>query len=244
MNRLTILYAGLALSAPIAAAGPHFEYSGESGPDHWGTLGPEYEMCAKGHNQSPVALGSFLEAELPELKIDYTTDGSNIVNTGHTVQVNFGAGNRITLDGIPFALKQLHFHAPSEHTLGGKSYPLEGHLVHADADGNLAVISVLFEEGKANSLLQTAWSSASATAGGEASLEGKKVSAADLLPSSKDYYRYNGSLTTPPCSEGVRWIIMKSRARAEKTQFEAFTKLIGFANNRPVQPLHARVVLK
>jgi carbonic anhydrase len=244
MNRLTVLCAGLALSAAVAGAGPHFEYSGESGPDHWGSLDPEYEMCAKGRNQSPVALGHFVEAELAELKVDYTTYGSNVVNNGHTILVNFELGSTITLDGIQFMLKQVHFHAPSEHSLDGKSYPLEGHLVHADKDGNLAVISVLFDEGKSNSFLETVWRSVPEAAGIEASLEGKKVSAAALLPASKDYYRYNGSLTTPPCSEGVRWIIMKSIVQAEKGQFGAFTKFIGFANNRPEQPLNARVVLK
>ena len=204
MNGLTILCAGLALSAAVAGAAPKFEYAGDFGPDHWGNLGPEYEACEKGRNQSPVTLGGFVEAELADLETDYTTDGSRVVNTGHTVQVKLGAGSHLTLDGVQFVLKQFHFHAPSEHTLDGKSFPLEEHLTHADKDGNLAVVSVLFEEGGSNALLEKVWGSAPGTAGSEASLAGKKINAEALLPGSKEYYRYNGSLTTPPCSEGVR----------------------------------------
>jgi carbonic anhydrase len=146
------------------------------------------------------------------------------------------------VDGIQFNLKQFHFHSPSENHISGKSYPLEAHLVHADKDGNLAVVAVVFNEGKANATVAAAWSRMS-KAEGKSELP-TKVSAAGLLPKSHDYYRYNGSLTTPPCTEGVRWIVMKKPMTVSQEQLNAFQTTVGFANNRPIQPANARPVLK
>jgi carbonic anhydrase len=157
--------------------------------------------------------------------------------------VNFESGSSISLDGIQFELKQFHFHSPSENQINGKSFPLEAHLVHSDKDGNLAVVSVVFDEGKANSVVGAAWGQMPKTEGGKNALP-SKVAATGLLPKNRDHYRYNGSLTTPPCTEGVRWIVMKKPMTVSKMQIEAFKTTLGFANNRPVQPVNARMILK
>ena len=184
-----------------------------------------------------------IEAQLPPLKYDYKQGGSEVVNNGHAIQVNYDAGSGIEVDGIRFDLKQFHFHSPSENQINGKSFPLEAHLVHADKDGNLAVVAILFGDGKDNPAVAAAWSQMPKSAEGKNALP-SKVAATDLLPANRDYYRYNGSLTTPPCSEGVRWIVMKKPLTVSKQQIETFTKTLGFANNRPVQAINARPILK
>lgn len=222
--------------------GPHWGYSGELSPDHWAALAPEFAACS-GKNQSPINISAEIEAELPPVRFDYKQGGNEIINNGHAVQVSYEAGSGIELDGIRFDLKQFHLHSPSENLINGKSFPMEVHLVHADKDGNLAVIGVMFDEGKENAAIATAWSQIPRAAGDKNTLS-SKVTATDLLPADRDYFRYNGSLTTPPCTEGVRWIVMKNPMTVSKQQIEAFKTAIGFANNRPVQPVNARPVLK
>lgn len=222
--------------------GTHWGYSGDIGPANWVKLKPEFSACS-GKNQSPINVSGLIEAQLPPLKFDYKQGGSEVVNNGHAIQVNYDAGSAIEADGIRFELKQFHFHSPSENQINGKSFPLEAHLVHADKDGNLAVVSVMFDEGKENPAVAKAWSQMPKSEGGKNTLP-VKLSATALLPGSHDYYRYNGSLTTPPCSEGVRWFVMKKPLTVSKQQVETFTRTLGFANNRPVQAINARPILK
>ncbi len=238
------LLSGLAFSlAAFAADKPHWSHHGEHGPDHWGQLSPEFATCAKGRNQSPIDLAGFIEAELPSLDFQYDrADADEILNNGHTIRVNYPAGNQLTVDGIAFELKQFHFHAPSENHIQGKPYALEAHLVHADQAGNLAVIAVMFEQGEANPLIAKLWEVMPKKAGEQAGLSG--VSPLELLPENRDYYRFNGSLTTPPCSEGVRWLVMKQPLTVSEAQIKTFSELMGGPNNRPVQPINARPVLK
>jgi carbonic anhydrase len=221
----------------------HWGYSGEAGPENWSKVDAKNAMCAMGRNQSPIDLTAPIKAELAPLKLAYSTNSSDIVNNGHTVQVNYAAGSTLNVDGRAFELKQFHFHAPSENKVGGKQFPLEAHLVHADKDGNLAVVAVMFQEGAANALLTKLWESMPTKAGAKAALSGA-LNVSDLLPADRSYYRFNGSLTTPPCSEGVRWFVMKAPASVSKAQVAQFAKAVGFANNRPVQPLNAREVLQ
>ena len=188
-------------------------------------------------------MAGFTEAQLEAVKFDYKPGGHEVVNNGHAIQVNYDAGSSITVDGIQFELKQFHFHSPSENQIDGKSFPLEAHLVHADKNGNLAVVSVMYDEGKDNAVVGAAWSKMPKKEGGKNALP-SKAAATGLLPDSRDYYRYNGSLTTPPCSEGVRWIVMKKAMTVSKAQVETFKSTLGFANNRPVQPVNARLILK
>lgn len=231
----------LAAGIVLAAGTAHWGYSGHEGPEHWGELAAEFATCASGRNQSPIDVVGMVDGDLPAIEISYRAGGSEIVDNGHTIQVNYAPGSRISVDGHRFELKQFHFHSPSENTIEGRAYPMEGHFVHADADGNLAVIAVMFEEGAANAELEKAWGEMPAHAGERHALSAQ-VNAGTLLPSGRGYYRYNGSLTTPPCSEGVTWLVMKEAVTASKAQIAKFTQTLHHANNRPVQPLNARVV--
>lgn len=240
----TILAASLMMLTGVAFAssGTHWEYAGELGAENWAKLSPEFGACA-GSNQSPINLTGFIDAKLKPIAFDYKGMSGDILNNGHTVQVNALAGSKITVDGIQFDLKQFHFHAPSENLIKGKSYPLEVHLVHADKDGHLAVVAVMFNEGKANKGMDKAWAQMPMKEGDKTALTAK-LSPLELLPANRAYYRFNGSLTTPPCSEGVRWLVMKNAITASKEQIEAFEHVIHHPNNRPVQPVNARPVLQ
>ncbi|HSX49552.1 MAG TPA: carbonic anhydrase [Cellvibrio sp.] len=232
----------LTSGAVIAAGSSHWTYSGTDGPVNWAKLTSDFYGC-NGKNQSPIDLTGFIEAELKPIKISYQVGGNEIVNNGHTVQVNYAAGSSISVDGIQFDLKQFHFHAPSENHINGKSYPMEMHLVHADKEGNLAVVALMFEEGAENKTLGKIWSSIPAEADEKSSLT-SPFSVAELLPANHDYYRFDGSLTTPPCTEGVRWLVMKNSVSVSKKQVSAFSNVIHHANNRPIQPINARTILQ
>jgi len=206
-------------------------------------LSPAFAACGSGKNQSPVNLSSMIEGELEPIGIDYQAGGTEVINNGHTVQVNYQPGSSINVDGHRFELKQFHFHSPSENTIDGKSFPMEAHLVHADKGGNLAVIAVMFTQGNKNAELEKVWEKMPRHAGDKAAL-GSVADAVALLPADRDYYRFNGSLTTPPCSEGVYWLVMKQSVTASKDQLEKFAHTMHHPNNRPVQPLNARMIVK
>jgi carbonic anhydrase len=222
--------------------GTHWGYSGHEGPEHWSELSGDYRTCSAGKNQSPINLTNFIEADLKPIAIRYQVGGNAILNNGHTVQVNYAPGSTISVDGHDFELTQFHFHAPSENHINGKSYPMEGHFVHADKDGNLAVIAVMFNEGAKNESLEKIWGRMPEKAGDEYELTAN-VAAEDILPGNRDYYRFNGSLTTPPCSEGVWWLVMKEPVTASKEQIEKFSHVMHHPNNRPLQAVNARPVL-
>ena len=244
MNTLMVV-AGVLLASGVAYAGgaTPWGYSGAEGPAHWGELRPEFTACSVGKNQSPINLTGFIASDLPPIGMQYQVGGKEILNNGHTVQVNYAPGSTIVVDGHAFALKQYHFHAPSEHHINGTSYPMEAHLVHADKDGNLAVIAVMFVEGPANASLAQAWDHMPEKAGDTHRLS-SSVGAEGMLPSNRNYYRYSGSLTTPPCSEGVRWLVMKEPVTAAKAQIAQFVHVMHHPNNRPVQAVNARAVLQ
>jgi carbonic anhydrase len=231
-----------ASSVAFAAGTPHWTYSGEEGPDHWARLSPKFGACA-GKNQSPINLAGTIKADLKPITISYQAGGKEVVNNGHTAQVNYAPGSSISLDGVQYELKQFHFHAPSENQIDGKSYAMEGHLVHADKDGNLAVVALMFTEGAENEALAKIWSLIPKKADKTNPLP-SPFDAAQLLPSNHDYYLFNGSLTTPPCTEGVRWLVMKTPVSASKEQVEAFSHVMHHPNNRPVQAVNARPVLQ
>ncbi len=219
-----------------------WSYNGEKGSKNWAKLSPDFYECS-GKNQSPINLTGFIESGLKPIKFDYKILGNEILNNGHTIQVNYPKGNSIILDGQSFELKQFHFHAPSENHINGKSYPLELHFVHANKNGNLAVIAVMFKEGVANTQIEKAWLKMPLKSGDKNSLI-KGIDPKNLLPTVGNYYRFNGSLTTPPCSEGVRWIVMKKPMTASKKQIKSFADVMGHPNNRPIQPVNARLVLQ
>ena len=244
MKKLLIVTTLISIfGAAYAGQGTHWGYSGAEGPEHWGKLDPEFAACSQGKNQSPINLTGFIESDLKPMGIHYQAGGKEIINNGHSIQVNYTPGSKISVDGHEFELKQYHFHAPSENHINGQSYPMEAHLVHADSSGNPAVIAVMFMEGQANQSIADAWSHMPGKAGDKRSLP-SGLSAEGILPSNRDYYRFNGSLTTPPCSEGVWWLVMKETVTASNEQIEKFAQVMGHPNNRPIQPLNARPVLK
>ncbi|QIK39094.1 carbonic anhydrase [Caldichromatium japonicum] len=221
----------------------HWGYTGQEGPEHWGDLDPSFDFCKRGKNQAPIDLKQFVDASLPPIGLHYQAGGYNEVNNGHTIQIDYDRGSTITLDGHTYELKQFHFHTPSENHINGKAFPMEAHLVHADQEGNLAVIAVMIEEGAENSVLAAAFSVMPKQPETTVQLS-HKVSAEGLLPANRDYYRFEGSLTTPPCSEGVIWLVMKHSITASAAQIKRFARVMGHPNNRPIQPLNARVVIE
>ncbi len=227
----------------LASEGAHWGYTGDTGPAHWGSLKPEFEMCAKGVNQSPINLTDFIEAELPPITFNYSGLATEIVNNGHAIQANYTAGSTITVAGKTFELKQFHFHSPSENTINGESFPMESHFVHAAKDGSLAVIAVMYKVGAENEGMKKLWKQMPAKAGDKSPMA-SQVKADELLPQNRDYYRFNGSLTTPPCTEGVVWLVMKTPMTVSQEQVDQFTHVMHHPNNRPVQPVGARPILK
>lgn len=229
--------------ALVASEGVEWGYSGDIGPKHWGGLSPEFSQCAFGKNQSPVDIKGAVDAELAPLELSYRAGGHEVVNLVHTAQVNYHPGSNLSVDDRKFHVTQFHFHAPSENHIDGKSFPMEMHVVNVDEDGNLAVIAVMFEEGEANEALQKVWEKLPGKPGGKFRMS-ETFDVTALLPEGKDYFRFNGSLTTPPCTEGVTWLVMKEAVPAARAQFEKFSGLMHEPNNRPIQPLNARRVLE
>ena len=220
----------------------HWGYEGEGAPEHWGDIDPRFTTCKNGVNQSPIDLTGFIESELPAITFNYHLNSSDILNNGHAIQINVKEGSNINIDGIDFTLKQFHFHNPSENNINGKSFPLEAHFVHASTDGKLAVVAVMFEEGAENKALAELWASMPQNIGDKTPIDAKNLDA--LLPKDRDYYRFDGSLTTPPCTEGVRWLVMKKYVTLSKAQIETFKKVMHHQNNRPIQNINARLILK
>lgn len=219
---------------------PHWEYGGKSGPAAWGDLDTSFAECKLGNEQSPIDIRGAKKTDLPPLAFGYQSTGAEIVNNGHTIQVNLADAGALTLDGVPYKLVQFHFHTPSEERISGKAYPLVAHLVHKSAEGKLAVIGVMLKEGKPNTMLKPVFDNMP-KAEGEKKALGGNIDVAGMLPADHGYFRYMGSLTTPPCSEGVRWQVMKQPVEVSKDQINAFQKLYKM-NARPVQPLNGRKV--
>ena len=215
-------------------------YEAENGPDVWAQLNPKYILCANGKHQSPIDLVNPTPEKLSP--ITYTYDSTtilNIQNTGHTIEVAYPEGNWIEVDGTRYQLLQFHFHAPSEHTVAGQPFAMEMHLVHKSEEGNLAVVGVFIESGRENAEFIPIWDQLPSTPGEPLHNEGVIFNAIDLLPGTRDAYRYDGSLTTPPCSEEVKWIVLTTPIEMSKAQISAFKAII-HDNNRPVQPLNGR----
>jgi len=221
----------------------HWGYSGSEGPSSWGDLDKKYAMCAEGKNQSPIDVSGSIASDLSPLIFNKGANASTFVNNGHTVQANIEKGNSLTVDGSTYNLLQYHFHTPSENVINGKSYPMEMHLVHANSDGHLAVVGVMFDVvKKRNTKMMKILRALPLNAGDENSFE-SGIKGYDLLPITQEYYRFNGSLTTPPCSEGVKWFVMKKPVSISDGQLKQFIDVMG-TNNRPLQPKNSRAVLR
>ncbi len=216
-------------------------YDGNIGAAHWGDLKPEYAACKLGKKQSPIDLTGAKTAKLSKIKFNYKKSPLKIIDNGHTIQANYASGSAITVKGKTYNLIQVHFHQPSEEKVDGKAYPMDAHLVHKSADGKLAVVGVLMKEGKENTFLKTLWSNIPQEKDKEVAVSDVTINLAQFLPKNKHYYSFTGSLTTPPCSEDVTWMVLKTPVEMSKEQIATFGKY--YSNNaRPVQPLNDRVL--
>jgi len=220
-------------------AGSDWDYQN---PKDWASANQQYQACA-GINQSPIDIRDTVTANLPPLEFNYHTTAKSVQNIGHTMQIEFNQGASLVLDGQTFLLEQFHVHSPSENNINGQSYPMELHLVHASDKGELAVVALMFQHGLENEKLKHIWNSLPKNVGESNQLYSKNK-ADSYLPNNLEYYRFNGSLTTPPCSEGVRWVVFKEIQQASSEQIESFMELMGHPNNRPIQPIGARLILE
>ncbi|MBA9024737.1 carbonic anhydrase [Peribacillus huizhouensis] len=225
----------------------HWSYEEETGPEHWGELNPTYSACINGSEQSPINIEfSQLKTskKIENIEIQYQPTPFSIVNNGHTVQANAATpSNSIIVEGKEYNLAQFHFHTPSEHQFNGQLLDMELHLVHQDANGELAVLGVMIQEGKENEKLASIWS---VLPNGETKKDisiKEPIDLQALLPSDQTFFYYNGSLTTPPCTEEVKWIIFENPIEMSKEQIQAFQQIFP-DNHRPVQPLNEREIIK
>lgn len=222
--------------------GVHWSYAGDTGPGNWGKLAPEYALCSTGRRQSPIDISSAAARDLANISFNYQPMPLNVANNGHTAQVNAAPGSFITIDGERFDLAQFHFHSPSEHTIRGVQADAEMHLVHKSADGGLAVVGVMLQRGAHNPAFDPVWNNIPAP-GQTVTPSGAFVNAAALLPADTRTFRYDGSLTTPPGTEGVRWNLMVQPVTVSSSQLAAFRRHY-HGNNRPVQALNGREVVE
>jgi carbonic anhydrase len=235
---VALLFTG---QAALAGGGKtHWGYTGHTGPAHWGELAAEYALCKTGKQQSPINIASPRPAKLPAIEFHYQPSMLEVINNGHTIQVNYAPGSYIVANGKRYDLLQFHFHTPSEHEINGKPADMVAHLVHKAKDGQLGVVGVLMNRGQANPELVKIQDNMP-TQHGERKAAPIKIDAAQLLPGDRSYYQYPGSLTTPPCSEGVNWMVLKTASPASASQVAAFTAVL-HKNARPVQPLNGREI--
>jgi carbonic anhydrase len=243
-TRLFVIALSTALIGPAAFAGeshPHWGYEGESGPAHWADLDENFKTCRLGKLQSPINIETARaeKADLVPIDFAYAASAAEVVNNGHTIQINLPDAGGARIEGAEYRLLQFHFHTPSEEKIDGENYPLVAHFVHKDSDGHLAVVAVLFKLGEENTALRPIF--AELPKEGEARKVASAIDAGDLLPTDRTYYAFAGSLTTPPCSENVRWQVLKTPIEISEAQLAAFKALYPM-NARPVQPLNGRVV--
>ena len=248
MDGITKQLAIVVLAATTAAAGAcwaaeasHWTYSGATGPAKWAKLEKRFASCAAGKTQSPIDIpdAEARKGDLSPLLFDYRPSPLRIIDNGHTIEINYAAGSSISVDGKHYELVQFHFHKPSEQKISGKAHDMELHLVHQSKDGKLAVVAVMLDEGKENALIKTLWANLPQTKEKENVVDSVKINAIDLLPRDKGYYTFAGSLTTPPCSEDVKWLVLKTPMQISADEIARFAKSYPM-NARPVQELNGR----
>lgn len=220
-----------------------WSYSGKTGPLVWGRLDPAYKMCSEGHEQSPVDIrGARLNKSLPAIEFHYISGAVTLENVANTVRVHVNPGSYIVYDGVRYDLQQFHFHHPSEEAVKGKLTDMVVHLVHQSKDGKIAVVAVrlTIDRGDPNTILAALWPHLPQTAGGKEKVE-DMINPGGFLPADRGYWTYTGSLTAPPCTEGVRWLIFEDVLSMSRVQLQAFTKIFPM-NSRPLQDLHGRKI--
>ena len=221
----------------------HWTYDGENGPQAWGQLKPEFNVCAIGKRQSPINIeeGATLQGPAEALQFSYSPSNATVVNNGHTIQVDMQGDNTLIVRGSRYRLLQFHFHTPSEEQINYKRAAMVAHLVHKNDEGQLAVVAVLLEQGNANAFIDKVWTYMPLDAGDRVRMPLEILNVMELLPTDQRYYQFMGSLTTPPCTEGVLWMVLKQSVSLSKAQYKLFSQL--YPNNaRPVQPVNGRPV--
>ena len=224
----------------------HWGYDADVSPNKWGDLSEGFKLCKTGKNQTPINISETYHSSTEhKVDIQYVIAPSSIVFNGHTVQINNNSvNNYIIIDNRKFILKQFHFHTPSENQIKGESYPLELHFVNTTSNGEIVVLAVMFKFGKENSEWEKFWKDLSSTEN-KTNMLSKKINLEKLLPENREYYRFSGSLTTPPCSEGVIWIVLKKQLTISNKQLDDLKKILGNKyNNRPIQQTNGRVVIE
>ncbi len=220
------------------AIAPQWGYEGATNPAKWGKIGRDFATCELGVDQSPIDIAGAVKGKPIQIAFNYKPSPLNVVNNGHSIQVQYAPGSTISIDGTEYALLQFHFHTPSEHQIAGKAAAMELHFVHRNAAGKLAVVGVMMNEGKEHPLIAKVWKAIPPT-GQTNAISNNNIDASNLLPPSKSYYTYDGSLTTPPCSEGVKWYILTAPITVSSSQIREFAKFYP-VNARPLQPTHTR----
>jgi len=251
MKKMVRIWGSLFLIAAMVAipvfasdkgvAGHEWSYKGEHGPEHWGDVKTDYAACKTGKNQSPIDITSAVSTDLPPITFDYRAVPLRIINNGHTIQVNYAEGSSISFGGKSYQLVQFHFHHPSEEKINGKGFDMVAHLVHKSPEGSLAVVAVLIKKGQANKFIEALWAHLPKEEGKEEVPMNVTIDVSKLLPAKLGYYTYTGSLTTPPCSEGVTWLVLKTPIELSDAQINKFAQFYKH-NARPVQPLNDRAV--
>ncbi|PSO90358.1 MAG: carbonate dehydratase [Cyanobacteria bacterium QS_3_48_167] len=224
---------------PIDAKAQEWGYGGAVNPTRWEELSSKYSTCETGNAQSPINIQQVAETNLPRINFDYQPTPLEVVNNGHTIKVNYEPGSSIQLNGQQYELKQFHFHTPSEHRIEGTASAMEMHFVHKNQAGDIAVVAALMKEGNSNPALEKIWEDLPAE--GEKKKSDTSIDASRFLPQDRAYYNYTGSLTSPPCSEGVNWLVLETPIEASQEQVEKFMELYS-VNARPVQPLNGRQI--
>jgi carbonic anhydrase len=222
---------------------PEWSYAGKEGPKDWGNLSAAYRTCKIGHAQSPIDIQHAKKADLPPLKFDYKAVPLKIIDNGHTIEVIYPPGSTLTVGNKVYTLKQFHFHHPSEEHVNGHGHEMSAHLVHADPEGHLAVVGVFLDKGAANALIDSIWKSVPKQKDEELEVPGVMVNAKDLLPADLGYYSFSGSLTTPPCSEGVTWYVLKHPEAISSAEIATFAKEYP-RDARPIQRAYGRELLE
>ncbi|MEP7295011.1 MAG: carbonic anhydrase family protein [Burkholderiales bacterium] len=229
------------IEAPHAAGhSAHWDYAGSGGPETWGQMKPEFAKCSTGTRQSPIDIRDGIKVSLDPVQFDYKPSAFRVIDNGHTVQVNVAAGNSIEVMGRRYELVQFHFHRPSEERIDGRQFDMVAHLVHKDIDGRLAVVAVLLDRGSAQPIVQSVWNNLPLEKGEELAAR-STINLNDLLPPERNYFTYMGSLTTPPCSEGVLWMVMKQPVQVSGEQIGIFARLYPM-NARPIQSVAGRLI--
>jgi carbonic anhydrase len=237
-----VVAAGIPFAMAWAATAT-WSYSGSTGPEHWASENEAYALCGHGKSQSPVDIEKTTKQDLPPLEFDYNPTALRVTDTGRSMQVNYQPGSAVTVGGERYALIQFHFHRPSEEKLHGRAYSMVVHLVHRNDRGELAVVAVLLRSGKPNAFLQPIFDNFPPPESTESADAGQTLNVAELLPTNQGYFRFEGSLTMPPCSEHVRWFVLKTPVEISPAQVQKFAARYP-KNARPVQPLNGRVILE